>query len=171
MGVKLFIADVKLRMNGFNVDFIIDGLGKRIESRIKPLVVAVRSQGYETSASCGGHSLSKLEKRFSLKVCKGEAKIVYRAERGLTYRFNDKSGVREITFNGCPWVDLNSNERKIERLWELIQDHNQNGIYWSMTKSDEGSSYRLETVPRYSLGKMRKDSKILADKILRSNEL
>lgn len=56
MSLKKSEKEKNWKRGELEVNKITDKLGKRIDSRIKKIVTALRVYGFSTSASCGGHS-------------------------------------------------------------------------------------------------------------------
>lgn len=137
----------------------VDKFGKRIEPKIKPLVIALNYKGYRTTMSCQGHSLSEREE--SLQKMHGEnSRIIFRAERGLVYKIKERDGrVVERTFNETPWVDIKILESQRGKLLNVLTYHNQRtGIIWRLEQFKQPDDrYRLECIPRYNLTVMQED--------------
>ncbi len=168
MNLDFELLSRDMKRKGFDVDSIADRLGKPIESKIKPLVLALNYKGYQSEGSCEGHSLSKWESRMKDLVDAGEAKLVFRAERGLTYQIKCDGKIVEHTFNEIPWVDIISNEERVLfDLGRIVRKHNENGILWRFDRFSYPSNlYRLETLPTYDLEVAQRDIIKLAEEII-----
>jgi len=153
----------------FDVDKITDLLGMPIEEGIKPLVVALNYKGFATTGSCEGHPLREWEQQMQEKVDEGQARLVCRAERGLTYE-TDRDG-RKITqtFHESPWVDLRLSKSQVMKLINTIRSHSdRTRIDWRIKEfSRPIDHYRISVIPRYDLKEMQADIPRLAEDILR----
>jgi len=159
----------ELKGKGFKVDRIVDPLGMSIDEKIKPLVIALNYKSYTTSGSCEGHSLAEKEKRLKGKVDLGEAKLVFRAERGLVYQFyksNGKPYKNTKTFNESPWVQIKPSGNQLEKIAVILDEHNKrSNVYWRRENFSDDTC-RIETVPRYGLETMQADVLLLAEHVL-----
>jgi len=160
----------ELKKSGINVNRIIDKKGRPVDRKIKPLVIALNYKNYKTVSSCEGHPLSSYERHMKKEVKTGKAKLVFRVERGLTYKLQQENGkTKTRTFHETPWVDVKVNPDQAQSLLEIVQIHNnKTGIYWRMEQIfiDDPERYRIETIPKYSLQEMQADIPILAENIL-----
>lgn len=160
----------ELKGRGFDVDSIRDKLGKPIEEKIKPLVIALNYLGYKTSQSCQGHSLYDILKRMRLDINNGRAKLVYFAESGLTFKFKRNLFYWETkTFNENPWVDVSLTQEQSEGVERILQEHEDDtGISWKKERIYEPNYHRLFVVPKYSLEQMQNDISYLAKDFITS---
>jgi len=105
------------------------------------------------------------------RINDGTGELVFRAERGLVYKINDKFGERTHVFNESPWVHIESPRKGMDDFAKFIQNHNSLGIIWNFEKLQGSETFRLETSPRYDLMQMRQDSEDLAYEILGSEKI
>ncbi|MBS3077638.1 hypothetical protein J4233_05190 [Candidatus Pacearchaeota archaeon] len=173
--------DRELIGRGVDVNRIADALGKPLEPRIKPLVMALNYRGYHTCGSCEGHTLAEKEKRMADKVASGEAKLVFRAPRGLTYERKTQGGiVYHDTFHESPWADFDViSESQVRRFTRALNIHNEiDEVQWSHHLYNRGKEIsanlvspgevvRMETVPRYSLSVMQASIPRFAENVIR----
>ena len=163
--------ELKSKLQGVDVDRITDRLGKTIEHKIKPLVIALNYKGYRTTASCQGHSLKEWQENMQ-KMYGNNAQIIFRAKRGLVYNIQGKDGkVKEQTFNENPWVDVKMSENQLISLSNTIKYHNKRtGIYWRTTQFKRPEDqYRIDIMPIYDLTVMQSDIIELAEDILKAD--
>ena len=160
----ILLKKLKKKYLGLVANITVDKLGKCIEPKIKPLVIALNYKRYGTTMSCQGHSLNEREE--SLQKIHGEnAKIIFRAERGLVYKIKEGNGrIVERTFNETPWVDIKILENQRDKLLNVLTYHNQRtGIVWRLEQfKHPNDRYRLECIPRYDITIMQEDISELA---------
>ncbi len=93
-----------LKLKGFDVESLQDEEGTPVDELIKPLLLVLNHKGYQTIASCQGHSLMQHKE----KVGKGE-KIT--KETPFSFMLEKKFGELKIKvmYDQAPWVDLKIN--------------------------------------------------------------
>ncbi len=114
-----------LKQNGMDIDSITDSEGTPIDEGIKPLVLVLNHLGFQTIASCQGHSLEEHKKRL-----KGE-KIS--RETPHSFVVEKKLGEMKIKvmFDQAPWIDVQAGQKA--RLEQLIGEYNRkSAVQWKL---------------------------------------
>lgn len=169
----------RLQRDGFDVDTVVDGLGRPIDAGIKPLVTVLNHMGYRTTQSCEGHALREVVPR----VLRG---------RGYEESFKIPDDAREVeimdhivdsegqrasrtaTLDEAPWVDLVLSSRQERRLQRAIKSYNSssackwsvNAEYFHTTLGRE--IHRLKAVPEYPISEMQRSVHVVAEHLYSS---
>ncbi len=111
-----------------DVDSITDSEGTPIDEGIKPLVIILNHLGFQTVASCQGHSLMEHKNRLK----KGE-----KVSKETPYSFVVEKKLGEmkikVMFDQAPWVDVQATAEQKARLERLIMEYNKkSGVAWKL---------------------------------------
>lgn len=126
MPIDYAVLKENLIKKGIDFDKRTDGLGFGIEEKIKPLLLVLNNFGYQTTASCEGHSLEEHKKRIQ------KIQEEYHFEQEIIeedqYQFILKKKFGEIygkiILNQTPWVILEISDEQFKTLDSIIFEYN-----------------------------------------------